>query len=232
MRRSRTWPDAAWLARWSRTWVRAPGSRRVRCVTGARTWSRSSLPRACSPNWSSRRQVCAGYEATATHCRCVTDAPTSSPTRKRRLCRQHRSRGPRPAPPHPPPPARPPPPAPPALPRPAPDPPPCAVRSERGDLGEPAPFGGGGDRVVGVTTGSTDVFLEELAAWAETAPQELEGDSEDAALLCDLARAHLGRSDLSQLQPGDLRELLLEVFPRKITVRDPAETETVIPTMR
>ncbi len=83
-----------------------------------------------------------------------------------------------------------------------------------------------------MTTGSTDVFLEELAAWAETAPQELEGDSEDAALLCDLARDHLGRSDLSELKPGDLRELLLEVFPRKITVRDPAETETVIPTMR
>jgi hypothetical protein len=79
--------------------------------------------------------------------------------------------------------------------------------------------------------GTTDSFLEELATWAESTAQDVHGDSEDAELLCDLAHDHLGL-DLAELTPGDLRELLLRVFPRKVTVQDRADLDTVIPTMR
>ncbi len=83
-----------------------------------------------------------------------------------------------------------------------------------------------------MTARSTDDFLAELAAWAENTPQDLDGNSEDAALLHDLARDYLGFPDLAELTPGDLRELLLAVFPRKITVRGPEEVRSIIPTMR
>ena len=79
--------------------------------------------------------------------------------------------------------------------------------------------------------GTTDSFLEELATWAESTAQDVDGESENAELLCDLAHDHLGL-DLAELTPGDLRELLLRVFPRKITVADRADLDTVIPTMR
>ena len=92
--------------------------------------------------------------------------------------------------------------------------------------------GGRVDRVVSVTAGSTDVFLEELSIWAKNSARDLDGNGDDAALLCDLARDYLGRPALTELTPGDLRELLLGVFPRKITVQDPEEASSIIPTMR
>ena len=83
-----------------------------------------------------------------------------------------------------------------------------------------------------MTARSTDVFLEELADWAKNSARDLDGNSDDAALLRDLARDYLGRSELTELTPGDLRELLLGVFPRKVTVQDPEEASSIIPTMR
>ncbi len=83
-----------------------------------------------------------------------------------------------------------------------------------------------------MTEESADVFLDELSAWAEKSTQDLEGSSDDAALLFDLAHDYLGCADLSELTPLVLRRLLLDVFPRKITVWEPEDAEAVIPTMR
>jgi hypothetical protein len=88
------------------------------------------------------------------------------------------------------------------------------------------------DKVVSVTARSTDDFLDDLAAWAKATAQDLDGNSEDAALLHDLARDYLDCPDLAELTPFDLRQLLLAVFPRKVTVSDPEDVNTVIPTMR
>jgi hypothetical protein len=85
---------------------------------------------------------------------------------------------------------------------------------------------------MGVTAGSADDFLDELAAWAKNTARDLEDNSEDAALLHDLARDYLDCGGLAKLTPSDLRELLLSVFPRKITVRDQDDVSGVIPTMR
>jgi hypothetical protein len=72
--------------------------------------------------------------------------------------------------------------------------------------------------------------------WTNTTKRKLSGDpSADARELeplLDLMRDHLGIDHPADLGPGDLEELLLRVYPRKITVLDRADTEDTIPAVR
>ena len=50
--------------------------------------------------------------------------------------------------------------------------------------------------------------------------------------LLDLMRDYLDIESPADLGEGDLKELLLSIYPRKITVLDPADTEDTIPAVR
>lgn len=79
-----------------------------------------------------------------------------------------------------------------------------------------------------------DTVLKELVEWAEQAERaghRLDGDADEARLLLDLLRDHLGVG-LADLTEGDLGELLLDVYPRKVTVLEAADADDVIPTIR
>jgi hypothetical protein len=73
---------------------------------------------------------------------------------------------------------------------------------------------------------------EEFAAWTESTGQAPGADPQEARLLLDLMRDHLGIEDPGDLGPGDLRELLLEVYPRKVTVLDRQDAADTVPTAR
>jgi hypothetical protein len=84
-----------------------------------------------------------------------------------------------------------------------------------------------------------DAFKETLAGfrrWAGTTEHKLSGDPEDDAAELDtvfsLMPDYLGISAPSRLTAGLLNELLLEVYPRKITVLDPRDIESTIPALR
>src|ERR1035438_5519592 len=72
--------------------------------------------------------------------------------------------------------------------------------------------------------------------WTKTTRQELSGDPDaDASelkTLLDLMGDYLDVERPADLGPGDLEELLLRVYPRKITVLDRAGTEDTIPAVR
>jgi hypothetical protein len=72
--------------------------------------------------------------------------------------------------------------------------------------------------------------------WTKTTQRELSGDpgvdAEELRTLLDLMRDYLGIERPADLGPGDLEELLLRVYPRKITVLDRADTEDTIPAVR
>src|SRR5437764_9242795 len=75
-----------------------------------------------------------------------------------------------------------------------------------------------------------DTLLAELATWTETRTPRV--DTEDAELLLGLLDDHVGVEVPSDLGPGDVEELLLEVYPRKVTVLRPEDAADVIPTVR
>jgi hypothetical protein len=84
-----------------------------------------------------------------------------------------------------------------------------------------------------------DAFTAELTGfrrWTETTRQKLSGDpgadTEELKTLLDLMRDDLGIERPADLGPGDLEEVLLRVYPRKITVFDRADTEDTIPAVR
>jgi hypothetical protein len=83
---------------------------------------------------------------------------------------------------------------------------------------------------------SSDATLEKFARWAATTTRKLSGDPEaDAAqarLLLDLMRDHLGVDDPARLGSGDIEELLLRVYPRKVTVIDVADVQDTVPALR
>ncbi len=86
---------------------------------------------------------------------------------------------------------------------------------------------------------AVDAFEETLAGfrrWAGTTEHKLSGDpEEDAAELYtvfSLMPDYLGISAPSRLTAGLLNELLLDVYPRKITVLDPKDIESTIPALR
>ncbi len=78
-----------------------------------------------------------------------------------------------------------------------------------------------------------DVALAGFRRWMTTKPG---GDPEVAAgemrSLLDLMRDYLGIDRPADLGEGDLEELLLRVYPRKVTVLDRADAEDTIPAVR
>lgn len=79
------------------------------------------------------------------------------------------------------------------------------------------------------------VAAEEFAGWLEQAGrtgQPLGADPHEARLLLDLMRDYLGIGDPGELTPGDLRHLLLDVYPRKVTVLDKQDAAGTMPTAR
>lgn len=79
-----------------------------------------------------------------------------------------------------------------------------------------------------------ETTIEELVGWAEQAERSGRrpgGDADEARLLLGLLRDHMGIG-LPDLAEGDLGELLLEVYPRKVTVLEAEDADGVIPTVR
>jgi hypothetical protein len=84
-----------------------------------------------------------------------------------------------------------------------------------------------------------DAFEETLAGfrrWSGTTDRKLSGDPEDDAAelytVFSLMPDYLGISAPSRLTAGLLNELLLDVYPRKVTVVDPKDIESTIPALR
>jgi sirohydrochlorin ferrochelatase len=78
-----------------------------------------------------------------------------------------------------------------------------------------------------------DTALAGFGRWAKTARARLAGDQEqdiaEMRVVLDLMRDHLGIAGPAELTPAGLEELLLRVYPRKITILDYAETAGTIP---
>ena len=81
-----------------------------------------------------------------------------------------------------------------------------------------------------------DATLARFSRWAGKTTRELSGDPGvnvgELRLLLDLMRNHLGIDDPADLGGGDIEELLLSVYPRKVTVMDGDDTEDTVPAMR
>jgi hypothetical protein len=84
-----------------------------------------------------------------------------------------------------------------------------------------------------------DAFKETLAGfrdWAGTTERELSGSPEEVAAelytAFDLMPDYLGIDSPSRLTAGLLNDLLLDVYPRKVTVLDPKDAASTIPAMR
>jgi hypothetical protein len=81
-----------------------------------------------------------------------------------------------------------------------------------------------------------DETLTGFRGWAETTERELAGDpADDIAELITvfgLMPDYLGIAAPAELTAGNLNDLLLSVYPRKITVLDRADTAFTIPAMR
>jgi len=80
-----------------------------------------------------------------------------------------------------------------------------------------------------------DVFAataDEFAVWAEQAAGAAGGDPEEARLLLGLIGDYLSITDLAGLRPADLRALLLDIYPRKITVLNREDTAGTMVTAR
>jgi hypothetical protein len=84
-----------------------------------------------------------------------------------------------------------------------------------------------------VASDRVDATLEGFTRWAREVPQKLSGDpgadAEELRLLLGLLRDHVGVDDPANMGPGDLRELLLAVYPRKVTVLDAEGTADARP---
>ncbi len=83
---------------------------------------------------------------------------------------------------------------------------------------------------------SFDAALTGFRRWAKTAGQSLSGDpradADELGTLLDLMRDYLGIDRPADLGEGDLEDLLLSIYPRKITVLDRADTADTIPAVR
>src|ERR1700704_6412005 len=81
-----------------------------------------------------------------------------------------------------------------------------------------------------------DETLTGFRRWADTTERKLSGDPEaDAAELSTvfgLMPDYLGIEVPSRLAAGDLTRLLLDVYPRKVTVFDREDTAGTIPALR
>jgi hypothetical protein len=87
-----------------------------------------------------------------------------------------------------------------------------------------------------VPSDRVDATLKSFTRWARDASPKLSGDpdadAEELRLLLGMLRDHVGVDDPADLRPGDLRELLLRVYPRKVTVIDAEDTADTVPALR
>jgi hypothetical protein len=78
-----------------------------------------------------------------------------------------------------------------------------------------------------------DAALAGFQRWAATTKRKLSADPVgEAETLLDLMRDYLDVESPADLGEGDLRELLLSIYPRKITVFDAADTADTVPAVR
>jgi hypothetical protein len=81
-----------------------------------------------------------------------------------------------------------------------------------------------------------DKTLADFRRWADTTERKLSGDPKaDAAelgTLFGLMPDYLEKESPLRLTPGDLSQLLLDVYPRKVTVFDRRDTADTIPALR
>ena len=81
-----------------------------------------------------------------------------------------------------------------------------------------------------------EATLARFSRWAGKTTRELSGDPVlevgELRLLLDLMRNHLGIDDPADLGRGDIEELLLSVYPRKVTVLDREDTADTVPALR
>ena len=87
-----------------------------------------------------------------------------------------------------------------------------------------------------MTGNAFDMTLTGFRRWADTTERKLSGDPEaDAAelgTLFDLMPDYLEKESPARLTPGDLTQLLLSVYPRKVTVFNREDTADTIPALR
>ena len=75
--------------------------------------------------------------------------------------------------------------------------------------------------------------LADFERWTATTKRKLSADPVgEVETLLDLMRDYLDVERPADLGEGDLRQLLLRIYPRKITALDPASTEDTIPAVR
>jgi len=81
-----------------------------------------------------------------------------------------------------------------------------------------------------------EAALKGFTRWAKNTSQMLSGDPDADArelrLLLDLLRNNVGIDDPVGLRPGDIEELLLRVYPRRVTVLDAEDTADTVPAVR
>jgi hypothetical protein len=81
-----------------------------------------------------------------------------------------------------------------------------------------------------------DAALAGFRQWTKTTERKLSDDpgavADEMQTLLDLMRDYLGIDRPADLGQGALEELLLRIYPRKITVLDPEDTENTIPAIR
>jgi hypothetical protein len=81
-----------------------------------------------------------------------------------------------------------------------------------------------------------DAALAGFQRWAETTTRKLSADPDvvvdEMEALLQLMRGYLEIGGPADLGEGDLKELLLQIYPRKMTVFDPEDTEDTIPAVR
>src|SRR5262249_30009155 len=91
-------------------------------------------------------------------------------------------------------------------------------------------------KVMAVASDRVDATLTGFTRWARAAPRKLSGDLdadvEELRLVLGLLRDHVGVDDPADLGPGDLSELLLRVYPRRVTVLDAEATADTAPALR
>jgi hypothetical protein len=84
-----------------------------------------------------------------------------------------------------------------------------------------------------MTTDPFDTALAGFERWTATTKRKLSAESVgEVETLLDLMRDYLDIEGPADLGEGDLRELLLSVYPRKMTVFDAADTEGTVPAVR
>ncbi len=90
--------------------------------------------------------------------------------------------------------------------------------------------------MVAVPSDPVDATLKGFTRWARSASPKLSGDpaadAEELRLLLSLLRDHLGVDDPAELDPGDVRELLLRVYPREMAVLDADDIAGTVPAVR